>query len=212
MADFPAAKLTLMALHWLRSEYPDALLTTELCTEKYAAARLDVGAITEQDIMGVEVKGDGDSAARLNRQGWVYSRSASRMWLLAAPSLRDRVRKHKPFGWNDLYPSDNGLTCPYVRPQRLRNAPAALLDILWKDELLAVSGQLGVPCMRTWLVHDIAEKVAETAPLGALRGAVCGALLARDWRKMLGKTVYRPSDPLPQISVERQDNAGTGDG
>ena len=204
MADFPAAKLTLMALRWLRGEYPDALLTTELCTEKYAGARLDVGAITEQDIMGVEVKGDGETAARLNRQGWVYSRSASKMWLLAAPSLRDRIGKHKPPGWNELFPSDDGLTCPYVQPQRLANAPAALLDILWKDELLIVSGELGVPCMRTWFVHDIAEKVAEEAPLGALRDAVCRALLRRDWHKRLGKTVWRGGDEFPEPPAPMQ--------
>lgn len=201
MADFPAAKLTALALHWLRERYPNALLMKEFCVEKYAVARIDVGVITEQEIMGVEIKGDGDSASRLNRQGWVYSRAASRMWLLAAPSLRDRVHKHKPPGWNDLFPSDDGLTCPYIRPARLANAPAALLDILWKDELLAVGGALGIPCMRHKLVGYIADQIAETAPLGVLRKAVCQALLKRDWTRRLGKTVWRPGDELPEIAL-----------
>jgi len=204
MPDFPASKLTLMALHWFRNEYPEALLTLELCTEKYAAARLDVGAITEHEIMGVEVKGDGDSAARLNRQGWVYGRTASRMWLLAAPSLREKVLKHKPPGWNELKISDDGVFSPYIRRECLSNSPAALLDILWKDELITVSGEVKVNCKRSWQVHDIAHKVAETAPLGDVRRAVCRALLNRDWERRMNKQIWRPADELPEMSPKQE--------
>ncbi len=204
MTDYPAPKLTLMALHWMRSEYPHALLTTELSIGKYGAALIDVAAITERDILGIEIKGDGDSPSRLARQGWVYSRSASKMWLLAAPSIKDRVAKHRPPNWAWLNPEGDGLNCPHPPYGRLPNSPAALLEILWKDELLAVAGQLTVNAKRRWNVDRIADLVAETATLETLRPAVCQALLDRDWMRLLQKKVYRPGDALPETSPIRE--------
>ncbi len=194
-------RLKIMALHWLRAQFPDALLVPELAVAKYGDAMIDVGAITASEIVGIEIKGDGDSPARLARQGWVYSRAATRMFLLPAPSLLKKVLKHIPPGWGLLEVKDDKLVRGHRDPAKLANAPAALLDILWKPELLRVGSAVGVACPSSRYVHSIAEAIAESAPLADIRAAVLSELLRRDWSTVppRGKVIYRPSDALPSI-------------
>ena len=203
MSGYPAHRLKIMALHWLRHHFPDALLTCELAIAKYGDALLDVGAILPTEIYGIEIKGDGDNCSRLQRQGWVYSRCASRMWLLPAPSLRDAAAKHRPRGWGFIEVVDDELRGePHGWSMDLPNAPAALVDILWKSELLTVSGELDINCKSNWLVGKIAEEVSENSRLCDLRPAVCRALLNRRWESMKPqpKRVWRPGDALPELS------------
>lgn len=201
MEEYPAKKLTVMALHWLRERYPNALLTTELAVAKYGEASLDAAAIMPDQIVGVEVKGDGDSPSRLERQGFSYSRSATRMLLLPAPSIHGRIVKRRPKGWGLLMPDGNALNCRLEAKDKLPNAPAALLDILWKEELLVVAKTLNINAKRRETCCRIANNVAELAPLGKIRSAVCEILYNRNWDRFygFGKVVYRPESELPKI-------------
>ncbi len=198
---YRAAKLKDMALHWLRGRYPDALLIPELCVAKYGDAMIDVGCITPTELIGIEIKGDGDSMSRLERQGWVYSRTASKMYLLPAPSLRAIATKHRPRGWGLIHVEGDTLDCKFHVREPLPNAPAALLDILWKDELLKAGNRVRVSCHHRDTVGHIAGMIAEKAPLAEIRSAVMAELLDRHWASMPpdGKTVYRPGDALPAI-------------
>jgi len=199
--DYRASTLKILALHWLRDRHPDALLIPEFCAAKYGDAMIDVAAITPNELIGIEIKGDGDSTARLERQGWVYSRAATRMYLLPAPSLRTKAVVHRPRGWSLIDIENHNLSCKYHVPGRLPNAPAALLNILCKAELLRAGKASGVSCHKGSLVHDIANVIAERASLSEIRTAVLAELLNRDWAKMppAGKTVYRPGDSLPKL-------------
>ena len=212
MTELRAPILTKMALQWLREQFPDALLTTELAVAKYGDASLDVAAITEEGIFGVEVKGDGDSAARLARQGWAYGRAALYMWLLPSPAMEKKVGKHKPHGWGSLIINSDGLKERY--PIRNYNSPlpnsaAGLLSILWKPELIKVANAEKVVFGKRDSVEKIAFAIAEVVPLATIRAAVCQALLARKWRKQpFPKTVYYPGDALPEISPIRTNETG----
>ena len=201
MSEYKAPILTVMALHWMREKFPDAMLTTELAVAKYGQASLDVAAITEDVIFGVEVKGDGDSPTRLLRQGWVYSRAAYQMWLLPAPSLEQKCVKHHPRGWGLLNIGSDGINEKWkVYDPPLPNAPAALLDILWKKELLKLSKELGLSFKQRQPCHDIATGIAEITPLSTIRTHTCRILRARNWQEFpYDKTVYRHGDPLPEI-------------
>lgn len=213
MKEFRAARMKLMALHWLRERHPDALLTTELAVGKYGDASLDVAAILPDKIVGVEIKGDGDSANRLERQGWVYSRTASEMWLFPAPSLIENAGKHRPRGWGLLRTEGEGVRVRlevgnWRTGTHLPNAPAALLDILWKPELVATGQALNVAFNPRAACHVIAHQIAEHSTLSEVRPRVCQALIDRDWgrypRPGMGKIVYRPGDPIPALSPQRE--------
>jgi hypothetical protein len=162
---YSAKRLKILAPHWLRNRYPNALLTTELSIEKYGNALLDQisAAITEEGIFGVEVKGDSDNLNRLERQGWVYSRAASKMWLLCSPSFNDKARKCRPRGWGllEILSNENAAkvfcAMDVWHQVRLPNAPATLLGILWKSELINVSRQCRLSFQRGTLLSPAKE-------------------------------------------------------
>lgn len=193
-----------MAMLWLRQQFPEAILIPELAIAKYGDALLDVAALMPTDIYGVEVKGEGDSPSRLLRQGWVYSRAASHMWVLPSPCLRQRVARARPPGWGILEVMGDGRVYPTLNTyrQRLPNAPAALLGILWKRELIALGRELEASFNSKSAVHDIADSIAESIPLGDIRSGVCRTLYKRPWRSPLpvglGKPVFYPDEPITE--------------
>ena len=97
-----AKDLLALAIDWLRDSYPGSVIVSELSVADWGGASVDVAAITETHIVGVEIKGDGDSPARLDRQGLAYGMVCQEMWLLPAPSLLERCRSRRPSGWGML--------------------------------------------------------------------------------------------------------------
>ena len=69
-----APELLPLAVDWLAETYPGSIIVTELSVADWGGALVDVAAITETEIVGVEIKGDGDSPARLKLQGMAYGR------------------------------------------------------------------------------------------------------------------------------------------
>ena len=49
MVDYPASRMKIMALRWLRDQYPDALLTAELAVAKYGEAMQPPSPIRESE-------------------------------------------------------------------------------------------------------------------------------------------------------------------
>lgn len=97
-----AADLLELAITWLGKQYQDAVIVPELSVADWGGASIDVAAITENEIVGVEIKGEGDSPARLDLQEHVYGRVARRMWLLPDESVREKVFARRPRGWGKL--------------------------------------------------------------------------------------------------------------
>lgn len=157
---------------------------------------MDVAAITESEIIGIEIKGEGDSPARMPLQASLYSKAATRMFFLPCPALEDRCFKHLPEAWGRLV-VENGKIRPKLSTwgepstaAELCTAPAQLLQCLWRDELdliatrcAVITGKVGVEKLR-W-------ELAEQVPLRKLRAEVCDALRHRKWSGQRGnKTVY----------------------
>lgn len=97
-----AADLTKLAKDWLVIQYPESVIVTEFSVASWGGASIDIAAITADEIIGVEIKGEGDSPSRLPLQGHIYSRVASRMWLLPDASIELRCEKVRPSGWGRL--------------------------------------------------------------------------------------------------------------
>lgn len=99
-----AGELTGLTVEWMKAAYPGSIIVTELSVDDWGGARIDVAAITDTEVVGVEIKGDGDSPSRLELQGLIYGKVARRMWLLVSPdgTLADRCEKKRPKGWGRL--------------------------------------------------------------------------------------------------------------
>lgn len=112
-----ANELRELAINWLRAEYPNSIIVTELSVSVWGGALIDVAAITETEIVGVEIKGEGDSPTRLELQGHVYGRVARRMWLLADESIQAKCFAKCPSGWGRLEVWD-GAVRPFNRAKK----------------------------------------------------------------------------------------------
>lgn len=194
-----------LAIDWLAARYPDSLIVPELSIGTWGAALLDVAAITHEQIIGVEIKGEGDSPARMPLQAAIYSKAATRMFFLPAPALEDRCFKHLPPAWGRLriregrvepiltehqqWVIDNIKTYAIGRDpepaERLCTAPLQLLQCLWRDELDEITRRLSLIVGRLD-VEALRREIAERVALRELRPLVCDLLRQRRWTGQRG--------------------------
>lgn len=184
-----APEILPLTIDWLAARYPDSLIVPELSIGTWGSALLDVAAVTETEIIGVEIKGEGDSPARMPLQASLYSKAATRMFFLPCPQLEDRCFKHLPDAWGKLTVREGRieqklpdwrLRTGETEPEQLCVAPAQLLQCLWRNELdliamrcAIITGKVGVEKLR-W-------ELAEQVPLRRLRQETCDALRHRKW-------------------------------
>lgn len=164
-----ADELTVLASDWLKVTFPNSIIVRELSVADWGGASLDVAAITETRIVGVEIKGEGDSPARLDRQGLAYGMVAREMWLLCDPAIQDKCFARRPKGWGRLeqheggvrpfnvatksgdpiqmgqgrirYPSirDDSRYKPARASEQRHLSPWVMCGALWRDELYAIA-------------------------------------------------------------------------
>lgn len=208
-----AIELRLLAQEWLTQRHPDAIIVTEFSVADWGGAMLDIAAITETKIVGIEVKGTGDSPARLARQGLAYGMVAREMWLLPCPSIRDKCLAQRPAGWGRLEVWDgkvrpqnratklgervktkHGWSYPSIRddsryepdsPQgRGHVSPHAMCGTLWKDELAAIAARHRLDGVsKSSYVHVIAEAIEDQLPATTIHDEMIAELRGRRWRK-----------------------------
>ena len=191
-----ARELCDLASDWLAARYPDALIVRELSVGKWGKALIDIAAILPDRIIGVEIKGEGDSVSRLELQGHVYSRVASHMLLLTCPQLDGAQERHRPEGWWPLRVVEGkvesgklGEKLTDLRGEvyhsydltQLPNAPAALLECLITTELRRLGRRIAPTVDIGRTVPTMIAAISEGAPLSLIRAGVCEALRARDW-------------------------------
>lgn len=209
-----AAELRDKAKLWLRARYPEALITHELSVAEYGGALVDVAAVLPDQIIGVEIKGEGDSPTRLARQGYLYSRVCRTMWLLTCPSLEARCAKHKPDGWGTILsnpPEDkyNSYTvCPdsgmavykYSGADKTGYglSPVALAAMPWTKEYREFEHLLktNLPATKAKCI----EAVVNRFPLRQIETAVCAVLRQRNWEL---KDVDMPASERAAIAAEQ---------
>lgn len=99
-----APELLKLAIDWLRETYPQSIIVPEMSVSDWGGAMIDVAAITDEMIVGIEIKGEGDSPTRLELQGQKYGQVARRMWLLPTPegTLAARCDKKAHPSWGRL--------------------------------------------------------------------------------------------------------------
>ena len=203
-----ADELKSQAATWLRARHPGAHIAFELSLAQYGGALVDVAAICDDHIVGVEIKGEGDSTSRLKLQGNMYSRACRSMFLLASPELAVRCRQNKPPGWSIIYATrEHAPDYRYMKHCRVSGivypgqangklfwqdgeglSPATLAAMVWTteyklfEELLLNGGpfptSLGKLPSRK---QSCINFVVSEFPLPQIERAVCGVLRARDW-------------------------------
>lgn len=208
-----AIELRLLAQNWLASRHPDAVIVTELSVANWGGASVDIAAITDSHIIGVEIKGTGDSPTRLDRQHLAYGMVVREMWLLPCPTIRDRCFAKRPPGWGRLEvwngevrpgnlaatlgpkeKAKTGWRYPTVRDDSRYEpdlatiaghlTPSAMTGTLWKDELSTIAQRNGIEGVtKSSYTHVLAEAIEGQMPAPLLHAEMIRELRARAWRK-----------------------------
>jgi len=191
---YNAKTLTGFAEKFLHEKFPNALIMREFNAAKWGNALIDVVAITEKKIIGIEIKGQGDSLTRLKLQGPAYSMVASHMFLLCCPELFEKCQKKDliPYRWEYLKVSGESIdwgrsyyNCDFKtvddRPSFHPNSARALCSMLWKKELVRFGQELRCDVKNSMAVDTIIDEVSEKVPLREIRTMVIKYLRSRDW-------------------------------
>lgn len=117
-----AHELRELSIDWLTKRYPESIIVPELSVADWGGASLDVAAITATHIVGIEIKGEGDSPARLPLQDALYSRVVKEMWVLPDESIMDKCIAASAFNWGILEIHDDK-----VRPYNKYTIPTGNL-------------------------------------------------------------------------------------
>jgi len=161
----------------------------------------------------VEIKGTGDSPARLDRQGIAYGMVVREMWLLPCPTLRDKCWAKRPPNWGRLeiwngavrplnratkmgekittktstyYPAvrDDDRYEPEQAPIAGHLTPAAMTGTLWKEELASIAQRCRIEGVtKSSYAHVLAEALEAQMPAPVLHAEMIRELRARQWRK-----------------------------
>lgn len=181
---YTASELLDFAFTWLRQKHPEAVIVEEFSVGEWGKAIVDVAAILNDRIVGVEIKGAGDSATRLPLQGAMYSRVCREMFLLPTPELAASCVKKLPHGWNVLkiwdHPGHTTRLGFDMQPDHGKGyglSSVALAAMPWTKEYKRFGRALGsqIPTRKEVCI----DTVARTCPVTDIEVAVCQVLRQR---------------------------------
>lgn len=188
----------------LRQQFPSARIVHELPL-RYSSNRIDLAAITETEIVSVEIKSSKDVADRLEKQVRSFLPVSSRVIVALAPKWNPdptlvwtdtKYGRHGSYEYTAVQTLLRGLGGPIetwtvsaeagtikaTDGEWHDNRPGwalMMLDMLWREELLAIAGSHRI-CLPKRPTHMDARNACEELMTGReIRAAVCRALRRR---------------------------------
>lgn len=102
-------------------------------------SRADVVMVLEEEVVGVEIKSDADTYARLSRQVKDYDRFFDRNLVVVGTSHAHHVAEHIPDYWGIITVEEQGENCDfYMLREALENPKKKMIHkirLLWRPEL-----------------------------------------------------------------------------
>ena len=167
---------------WLEEQYARIRILEE---KQIGRSRADVVAVTEQGLIGIEIKSDADTYARLKRQVRDYDRFYDFNMVVAGTSHAAHIHEHVPDYWGIItVEPENGRTDFYqVRApeQNPKVKTASKLSLLWRPELAAIQERCGLPKYREKSKAFVQKKLLEKLPEDVLQSEIIHALFERDY-------------------------------
>lgn len=184
----------------LHADDAEARLIEEL--DLGPGARADVVVLNGR-IEGYEIKSDVDSLARLAHQAAAYEAICDRVWIVTTDRLASAAEDQLPSCWGILIARNRADVVQLVRRRAARahrgQRTGALVEVLWRSELVALNDRLGLPPARTRTTAPALRRtISEACSARRLASEVRRALLLRaDWRavrpSVSGDVQFRPS-------------------
>lgn len=161
-------------------------------------SRADLMMVLPEALVGIEIKSDADTYARLERQVKDYNHFFDRNFVVVGTRHAMHIEEHVPQWWGIItVESEDGVPDFYV----LRDAgpnpemdAAKKLELLWRPELAHIQALNALPRYEQKSKAFVIGKILEHVPGEILRAQVSEELFERDYQE-IGQEIaaYRAS-------------------
>lgn len=146
-------------------------------------SRADVMAVLPDELLGFELKSNGDTYARLPSQTKYYDKYFDRNYLVVGETHRKNAHKHVPSHWGIIMIPDVGNDIRVLREAE-KNPKAKMrwqLSLLWRSELMNIRLENGLykyaDKSKLFVIKYMIEKLDEQT----LKRALCQELFEREY-------------------------------
>lgn len=157
-------------------------------------SRADVVMVLEEEVVGVEIKSDADTYARLSRQVKDYDRFFDRNLVVVGTSHAHHVAEHIPDYWGIITVEEQGENCDfYMLREALENPKKKMLHkirLLWRPELAHIQEINGMPAYRQKSKDFVQKKILEKISEEVLQKQISDELFERDYT-MIQETIRK---------------------
>lgn len=170
---------------YLEEQYGKTRFLEEVCIGK---TRTDVIMVTEASLVGIEIKSDADTYARLARQVKDYNRVFDYNIVAVGSRHANSIKEHVPEYWGIItIEEQNGIDFYWYRepkknPKRERTVMFRnQFSLLWRPEIAHIQEKNNLPKYKNFGKDKVIRKIMEKLPEEILKKDICEALFERDY-------------------------------
>ena len=151
-------------------------------------SRADVVMVTEEFLVGIEIKSDADTYARLERQVRDYNRFFDYNYVAAGSTHGGHIEEHVPEWWGIITVEQWGDRVDFYVLREGKENPAVdwkgKLGLLWRPELVHIQEVNGMPRYRDKGKRFVIDKILERVPRKRLGRQISEELFERDYTRI----------------------------
>lgn len=148
-------------------------------------SRADVIMVLENEVVGIEIKSDADTYARLDRQVKDYDRYFDRNIVIVGSRHAHHISEHVPEWWGIISVEEmDGLCDFYIIREPAPNPKCKLLHktkLLWRPEIAHIQELNKLPAYRQKSKDFVRKKILEKVPEETLHRQISDELFERDY-------------------------------
>lgn len=157
--------------------------------KRMGKSRADIVMVTPAGIVGIEIKSDADTYARLAGQIADYDQYYDSNFIVAGTSHAHHVEEHVPEHWGIItVEALDGQPDFYVLRKAARNPHLdrkKKLSMLWRPELAHIQELNAMPKYARESKEFVIDKILQKVPDEVLGPQICEELFERDYEKIL---------------------------
>ncbi len=159
-------------------------------------SRADLVMVLPEALVGIEIKSDADTYARLQRQVKDYDRFFDANYVVAGTSHAQHIEEHVPEWWGIITVEEEGGKADFYVLRKARKNPLTdwerKLMLLWRPELARIQAKNMLPRYAGKSKRFVVQALLERVPEELLRVQISEELFERDYQEIAGElAAYR---------------------
>ena len=156
--------------------------------KRMGRSRADVVMVTPSSVVGIDIKSDADTYARLKRQVKDYNQYFDYNYVAAGSSHAMHIEEHVPDWWGIITVEQADGAADFYVLRKPRENPKVdakkKLSLLWRPELAHIQELNHMPKYRQKSKQFVIEKILLSVPQDILREQISQELFERDYTQI----------------------------